>query len=81
MGSRQFPTFSSTRFSVSDFMLRTFIYLDLNFVQGYIYGSTCILLHTDIQFDQHYFLQMLSFSHCIVLTTSSIGVFGFISGL
>ena len=32
MSSKLFPTFSSLRFSVSDFMLRTFIYFALSFV-------------------------------------------------
>ena len=39
MSSRQFPTFSSIRFSVSDFMLRSLIHLDLNCVQDDSYGS------------------------------------------
>jgi hypothetical protein len=37
--SRLFPTFSSIRLSVSGFMLRSLIYLDLIFVQGDKYGS------------------------------------------
>ena len=50
MSSRLFPTFCSIRFSVSSFMLRSLIHLDLSFVQGDKYGSICILLHADIQF-------------------------------
>jgi hypothetical protein len=34
MCSKLFPTFSSIRFMVSDFMLRFLLHLDLNFVQG-----------------------------------------------
>ena len=39
MCSKQFPVFSSTRFSVYGFMLRSLIHLDLNIVQGDRYGS------------------------------------------
>ena len=59
MSSRLFPTFSSIRFSVSGFMLRSLIHLDLSFVQGDKYGSIFILLHTDSQLDQHHLLKML----------------------
>ena len=34
------------RFTISGFMLRTLIYLDLSFVQGEMSESICILLHT-----------------------------------
>mgnify|MGYP007133048323 CR=1 FL=1 len=61
MSSRLFPTFSSIRFSVSGFMLRSLIHLDLSFVQGDKYGSIFIFLHTDSQLDQHHLLKMLSF--------------------
>ena len=37
MGSRLFPTFSSIRFTVSGFMLRSLIHVDLSFVQGVIW--------------------------------------------
>ena len=37
-----FPTFSSIRFSVSGFMLRSLIHLDLSFVHGDRYGSIFI---------------------------------------
>jgi hypothetical protein len=33
-------------------MMRSLIYLDLNFVQGDKYGSIFILLYADIQLDQ-----------------------------
>ena len=45
MCSKLFPTFSSIRFSVTGFMLRSFLYLDLSFVTGDVCGSICILLH------------------------------------
>jgi hypothetical protein len=44
MCSRLFSTFSSIRFSVSVFMLRSLIHLDLSFVQGDKYGSICTVL-------------------------------------
>jgi hypothetical protein len=44
--SRVSATFSFLRFSVSGFMLRSLIHLDLNFVQGDKYGSIFIFLHT-----------------------------------
>ena len=39
MHSRLLPSFSSIRFSVSGFMLRSLIHLDLRFMQGNNYGS------------------------------------------
>ena len=69
--SRVFPTFSSIKFSVPDSMLRSLIHLDFSFVQGNKYGSICILLHADIQVDQHHLLKMLSFFHCMVLASLS----------
>jgi hypothetical protein len=46
MSSRLFPNFSSIRFSVSGFMLRSLIYLNLSFLQCEKYGSIFIFLHT-----------------------------------
>ena len=69
MHSRLFPTFSSIRFTVSGFMLRSLIHLNLSFVQGDRYGSIFILLHADIQLDQHHLLKMLSFIRCIFLAS------------
>jgi hypothetical protein len=46
--SRLFSSFSSIRFSVSAFTLRSLIHLNLSFVQGDKYGSIYILLHIDI---------------------------------
>jgi hypothetical protein len=60
MYSILFLTFYSIRFSVSGFMLRSLIHLDLSFVQGDRCGSICILLHADIQLEQHHLLKMLS---------------------
>jgi hypothetical protein len=62
MSSRLFPTLSSIRFTVSGFMLKSFIYLDLSFVQGNKYGPIFIFLHTDNQLDQYHLLKLLSFS-------------------
>ena len=59
--ARLFPSFSSIRFSISGFMLKSLIHMDLSFVQDEKYGSMCILLHADIQLDQHHLLKMLSF--------------------
>jgi hypothetical protein len=58
---RQVSPFSSTRFSVSAFMLRSLIHLDFSIVQSYKYESICILLHVDIQLYQQWSLNMLSF--------------------
>ena len=55
MHSRVLPTFSSTRFSVVGFMLRSLVHLDLSFVHGNRYGSIFILLHIDIQSFVEYF--------------------------
>jgi hypothetical protein len=74
-----FLSFSSSRFSVSGFMLRSLIKLDLNFVQSDKYDSICILLHAYHQLDQHHLLKMLSFFplygfHFFVKDQVSIGV-------
>jgi len=37
------------------------MHLDLGFVQGDKHGSICILLHADLQLNQHHLLKMLSF--------------------
>jgi hypothetical protein len=89
MGSNLFPTFSSIKFSVSDFMLRSLIHLDLScfFFQSDKYGSMFILLHADIQVDQHHLLKTLFkkiFFDCIILVSLSKikcpNVHDFISG-
>jgi hypothetical protein len=54
--------FCSVRFSVSRFILKFLIHLDLSFVQGDRYGSIFILLHIDTQLVQHYCWIWLSFS-------------------
>lgn len=54
------PPFSSTRFRVSGLIFKSLIHLELNFVQGDIYGSIFILLYVSIQFDQHHSLNMLN---------------------
>jgi hypothetical protein len=57
------------RFSVSCFMLRSLIHLDLSFVQDDKFRSVFILLHVDIQFDQRHLLKMPSLFHCMVLAS------------
>ena len=47
--------------NVSGSMLRCLIHLYLSVVQGNKYGSICILLHGNIQLEQHHLLKMLSF--------------------
>jgi hypothetical protein len=59
------------RFSVSDFKLRSLIYIDLSFVQGDKCGFIFILLHLDTHLDQHRLLLMLSFFHCMALASLS----------
>jgi hypothetical protein len=44
---RLFSKFSSVRFSVFSYMLRSLIHLDLSFVQVNKYGSIFILVHAD----------------------------------
>lgn len=65
------PHYSSIRFSVPRFMLRSLIHLGLSFVQDDRYGSVWFPLHTDIQLGQHNFVKMLSFYHCMSLDSSS----------
>ena len=55
------PTFSSIRFSVAGFMLRSLIHLELSFVHDDRYGSIFILLHVNIQLFQHHLVNMLFF--------------------
>jgi hypothetical protein len=69
--SRLFPTFSSINFSVSGFMCRSLIHLDLNFVQEDKNGSIHILLHDNHQLCQHHLLKMLSFFLWMVLAPLS----------
>jgi hypothetical protein len=73
MHSGLLPMFSSNyRFSVSSFMLRSFICLDVSFVQGDGNGFIYTLLHKDIQLDQLHLLKMLFFYiYCIILTSLS----------
>ena len=61
MSLRLFPTYSSIRSSVSGFMLRSLIHLDLTFVQSGKYGFIFILLHANCQLDQHQLLKTFSF--------------------
>ena len=50
-------TFYSISFSVSGFMWRPLIHLDLGFVQGDKNGSICLLLHVDCQLNLHHLLK------------------------
>ena len=58
---RLFPIFSSTSFSVSDFMWSSLIHLLLTLVQGDRNGLIHILLHDNHQLCQHHLLKMQSF--------------------
>jgi hypothetical protein len=60
---RLFPTFSSINFSVSGFIWRVLIHLDLSFVQGDKNGSIRVLLHDNHQLNQHHLLKVPSFFH------------------
>ena len=71
MNSRFFPTFSSIRFSLSGFMLRSLIHWDVSFVLDDKYGSIFSFLHIGSQIEQHPLLQMLSFFPCICLASLS----------
>ena len=57
-----FPIFSSIIFSVSGFMQRSLIHLDLSFVQGDKNKSNCILLNTDHQLNHLHILKTFFFS-------------------
>jgi hypothetical protein len=68
---RVFHTLFSISFCVSDFMWRSLIHLDFSFVQGYMNGLICILLHANCQLNLYNWLKMLSFFHWVVLATLS----------
>ena len=57
--------------SVTRFILRSLIHLDLSLVQGNRYGLICILIHVNKQLCQHHLLKMFSFIHCIILASLS----------
>ena len=59
------------RFSVSTFMLKSFIHFDVGFVQDGKYESTFILQCVDVQLDLGHLFKMLSVFHCMVWTSSS----------
>ena len=71
MHLRLFATFSVISFTVSLFILISLIHLDLSVLHGNRCGSIYILLHADIQLDQHHLLKLLCFIHCITLTSLS----------
>ena len=64
---KNIPHFLSYQFHCFWFSVEILIYLNLSFVQGEKYGSIRILLHADIQLNDHHLLKMLSFFHCIIL--------------
>ena len=64
--------FSSISFSVSGFMWRSLIHLDLSFVQGDKNGLICLLLHANCQLNQHHLLKMLSHFTWVVLDPLSM---------
>jgi hypothetical protein len=59
--SRLFSTFSSISFSVSGFMWRFLIHLDLSSVQEIKMSRFAFFLHADCHVKQHSLLKMLSF--------------------
>lgn len=62
-----FLTFSSIGLSASGFVLKSLIHLQLSFVWDDMNGYIWILLHADVQFDQHHLLKILSFLQWIFL--------------
>ena len=52
--SKLLSTFCSIRLSMSGFIMRSSLHLDLSIMQGVKYGSICFFLHDDIQLDQHH---------------------------
>ena len=71
MHSRILFTFSSIKFSVTGFIVRSLIYLDLIFVHGDRYGSTGIFLHVDIYLCHHHLLYKFSLCYFKVLASVS----------
>ena len=67
--SRIFPTFSSIKFSVSGFILKSMNHLGLSFVQGDRLISICIILHVNRPLYHHHLLMILAFIHCLILTS------------
>ncbi|KAK7818395.1 hypothetical protein U0070_018711 [Myodes glareolus] len=63
--NRQFSITESTEPKLFSILVEIFASFAASFVQADKYDSNCILLHADIQFDQHYLLRMLSFPVCI----------------
>ena len=55
------PISPSMSFSVTVFLWKSLIHLDLSFVQGDKNGTIRILLHADRQLNQHHLLKMLVF--------------------
>ena len=77
--------FSPRALRVSQFILKSFIYLDFIFVYGVSWWSSFIFLHVAVQISQHHLLKRLFLLHFIFLPPlSNINWplrLGFISGL
>jgi hypothetical protein len=58
---RLFSTFSSVSFSVSGFMCRSLVHVDVSFVQGNKNGSICIFLHADYELKEHHLFKKAIF--------------------
>ena len=71
MCSSVLPTYSSMKFSVVGFILRSFIHLNLSFVHGAIYGSICFPLHVEIQLYQHHLLNIQQILYFLLLCQKS----------
>ena len=65
MSESVLPMFSSRNLNVSGLTLRSLIHFEFIFVYGVRKCSGFILLQVLDQFSQHYFLNSLSFIHCI----------------
>ena len=83
MCSRLFPAFFSISFSVSGFMWRYLIQLDLSFVQGDKNELICIFLYADKKLNQHYLLKIVPLPWMVLAPLLNIKwsyVYSFISG-
>jgi hypothetical protein len=60
INSRLFVNFSSIKLSMSGFMLKSLIHVDLSCEHSDRYGVLCILLYADSQFEQIHLLKMSS---------------------
>ena len=63
--------FSSIRFTVSQFVLKSLVLLYLSYVEDDRYRSICSLLYADNQFYKHHLLKILYLFHLIFLSSLS----------